>query len=56
MFAGGKVIACVKTSQGIVECIGNDSSQHQAISGTIGKRVAVNVDLEKVVLLRVDGT
>jgi ABC-type Fe3+/spermidine/putrescine transport system ATPase subunit len=55
MFAGRNVVTRVKTSQGMIECAGNDFSQYRAISGMIGRKVIVKIDLDKALLIRASG-
>lgn len=52
VFTGRNVVTHVKTSQGLVECAGNDFSQYQTISGMIGRSVMVKIDLEKSALIQ----
>lgn len=54
-FAGRNIVTHVKTGQGLVECAGNDSSQYQAISEMVGRRVTVKIDLDKAMLIRSNG-
>lgn len=52
-FAGRNVVTRVKTSNVILECAGNDFSQYQAISGMVGRRIIVKIDLEKALVMRI---
>ncbi|MEM2089169.1 MAG: ABC transporter ATP-binding protein [Thermoproteota archaeon] len=54
VFTGRNVVTRVKTSQGLFECAGNDFSQYKAISGRVGRRVMVKIDLEKSALIQVN--
>ncbi|MBO3799341.1 MAG: ABC transporter ATP-binding protein [Thermoproteota archaeon] len=56
MFAGRNTVTRVKTSQGMIECAGNDSSQYQAISGMAGRKVTVKIDLNKALLIETGKT
>ncbi|MEM2922656.1 MAG: ABC transporter ATP-binding protein [Candidatus Bathyarchaeia archaeon] len=55
-FAGSNVIARVRTTQGLIECTGNDSSQYNSISEKIGKRVMIKIDLDKILLVPTNRT
>jgi ABC-type Fe3+/spermidine/putrescine transport system ATPase subunit len=52
LFAGRKIVTRVKTSQGVIECAGNDSSEYEAVSGMVGRRVVVKIDLNKSLLIQ----
>ncbi len=55
MFAGRNVVTRVKTSQGMIECSGNEFHQYQAISGMIGRKVIIKINLDKALLMQTSG-